>query len=108
MANKVFVGSLSWDATEDQVRELFSQAGEITSIFIPVDKFSNKPKGFCFVEYGTDEEAAKSIEMFNGQEFLGRNLVVNEARPKEDRPRRFDDNRGGNDRGNFRRGGYSR
>jgi len=103
--NKVFVGSLSWDATEDQVKEHFAEAGEVTSVFIPTDKFSGKSKGFCFVEYSSDEEAAKAIEMFNGQEFMGRNLVVNEARPREERPNRFNDNR---DRGNFRRGGYDR
>ncbi|HPA25727.1 MAG TPA: RNA-binding protein [bacterium] len=105
MDNKVFIGSLSWDATEDQLKEHFAQAGEITSVFIPKDKFSGKSKGFGFVEYATAEEAQKAIELFNGQEFLGRPLVVNIARPKEDRPRNFDRNNRG---GSYNRGGYDR
>lgn len=105
MENKVFIGSLSWDATEDQLKEHFSQAGEVVSVFIPKDKFSGKSKGFGFVEYGSAEEAQKAIELFNGQDFLGRPLVVNIARPKEDRPRNFDRNNRG---GNFRHGGYDR
>ena len=94
MANKLYVGGLSYDTTEDTLKEYFSAAGTIQSVTVIKDKFSGKSKGFGFVEMASDEEAQKAIEMFNGQEFEGRTLKVNEARPMEDRPRRTF-NRGG-------------
>jgi cold-inducible RNA-binding protein len=88
MAKKLYVGSLSYNTTEDTLKDLFSQAGKVESATIIIDKMSNRSKGFGFVEMASDEEAAKAIEMFNGKELDGRNIVVNEARPMEERPPR--------------------
>ena len=100
MAKKLYVGGLPYETTEDSLNQHFSQAGTVESVNIITDKFSGRSKGFGFVEMGSDDEAAKAVEMFNDKEFEGRTLKVNEARPMEDRPRR-DFNRGGG------RGGYS-
>jgi len=98
MAKKLYVGGLSYDTTEDALKELFSQAGTVETATIIVDRMSNRSKGFGFVEMSSDEEAEKAIEMFNGKELDGRSLTVNEARPMESRPKR-DFDRGG--RGGF-------
>ena len=88
MGKNLFVGSLPYATTEDSLKEAFSKAGNVESVKIIVDKWSGRSKGFGFVEMASDEEAKKAIEMFNGQEFEGRTLVVNEARPQK--PRKFD------------------
>lgn len=88
MAKKLYVGSLSYNTTEDTLKDLFSEAGKVESATIIIDKMSNRSKGFGFVEMSSDGEAAKAIEMFNGKELDGRNIVVNEARPMEERPPR--------------------
>jgi len=88
MAKKLYVGNLSYDMTEDALKDAFSQAGTVESAIIIKDKMSGRSKGFGFVEMSTDEEAQKAIEMLNGKEFDGRALTVNEARPMEERPRR--------------------
>ncbi|MBI2635404.1 MAG: RNA-binding protein [Parcubacteria group bacterium] len=88
MAKKLYVGNLSYDMTEDSLRDTFSQAGTVDSAIIIKDKMSGRSKGFGFVEMSTDEEAQKAIEMLNGKELDGRALTVNEARPMEERPRR--------------------
>lgn len=98
MAKKLYVGGLSYDTTEDALKEFFSQAGTVESASIITDRMSNRSKGFGFVEMSSDEEATKAIEMFNGKELDGRSLTVNEARPMESRPKR-DFDRGG--RGGF-------
>ena len=90
MSNKLYVGGLPYETTEDALKDLFAEAGTVTSATIIVDKISGRSKGFGFVEFGNEEEAQKAIEMFNEQEFEGRNIVVNDARPKA--PREF--NRG--------------
>lgn len=95
MAKKLYVGGLSYDTSEDALKELFSEAGTVESAAIITDKMSNRSKGFGFVEMSSDEEAQKAIEMFNGKELDGRNIVVNEARPMESRPRREGFDRGG-------------
>lgn len=87
MNNRLFVGSLSFDTTENTLQDLFAQAGKVISVNVIQDKFSGKSRGFAFVEMATPEEAAKAIEMFNGKDVDGRAIAVNEARPKEDRPR---------------------
>jgi len=87
MAKKLFVGGLSFDTTEDILKETFSKAGTVESAIIIIDKISGRSKGFGFVEMSSDEEAQKAIEMFNGKELNGRNITVNEARPMESRPR---------------------
>lgn len=98
MAQKLYVGGLPYSTSEDSLREYFSQAGSVQSATIITDKMSGRSKGFGFVEMGSEDEAKKAIEMFNGKDFEGRNLTVNEARPMEDRPRRsgFGGPRGGN------------
>ena len=98
MAKKLYVGGLSYNTTEDALKELFSQAGTVETATIIIDRMSNRSKGFGFVEMSSDEEAGKAIEMFNGKELDGRSLTVNEARPMESRPKR-DFDRGG--RGGF-------
>ena len=105
MAKKLFVGGLSYETTEDTLKETFSGAGTVESATVIIDKMSGRSKGFGFVEMSSDEEAQKAVEMFNGKEIDGRSVTVNEARPLEDRPRReggFNRDRG--DRGN--RGGF--
>ncbi len=96
MPAKLFVGNLSFQATEDDVRELFQQAGTVESVRIITDQFTGRPRGFGFVEMATKEEAAKAIEMLNGRLFRDRNLVVDEARPQ---PQRGGGGGGGQGRG---------
>ena len=74
MSNKLYVGSLSYDTTEDSLKEFFSQAGTVDSVSIIVDKFSGKSKGFGFVEMSSEKEAKKAIEMCNGKELDGEAL----------------------------------
>lgn len=95
MAKKLYVGGLPYATTDSELRDAFSQAGNVESATIIMDKMSGRSKGFGFVEMSTDEEAQAGIEMWNGKDFGGRTLTVNEARPMEERPRR-DFNRGGN------------
>ena len=86
MAKKLYVGGLSYSTTEDTLKEAFAQAGAVESAAIITDKMSGRSRGFGFVEMTNDEDAAKAIEMWNGKEFEGRTLTVNEARPMEQRP----------------------
>ena len=85
MDTKLYVGNLSYDVTEDQLRQLFSQAGEIKEIAMIVDRDTRRPKGFGFVEMTTQAEAEKAMQMFNDHELSGRRLQVNLARPKPER-----------------------
>ena len=85
MPAKLFVGNLSFQATEEDLRELFAQAGTVESVRIVTDQFTGRPRGFGFVEMSTKEEAAKAVEMLNGRLFRDRNLVVDEARPQPQR-----------------------
>ena len=95
MATKLYVGGLPYSTQEDALKELFAQAGNVTSAVIIMDKMSGRSKGFGFVEMSTDAEAQGAVSMFNGQEFEGRKLTVNEARPMEARPPRTGGNGGG-------------
>ena len=88
MAKKLYVGGLSYDTTQDGLRDAFSKAGTVESATIIMDKMSGRSKGFGFVEMATDEEAQKAIQAMNGKELDGRTLTVNEARPMEARPPR--------------------
>lgn len=97
MAKKLYVGGLPYATTDDELRDAFSQAGSVASATIIMDRMSGRSKGFGFVEMATDEEAQKAIELWNGKDFGGRTLTVNEARPMEERPRR--DFRGGGNGG---------
>ena len=111
MNTKMYVGNLSYDANDGDIRELFEAHGSVTDVFIVKDRESGRPRGFAFVSMGTPEEMNAAIEALNGAEFMGRNLTINEARPREERPQgggyggggRGGDRRGGG--GNDRRGG---
>jgi RNA recognition motif-containing protein len=83
MSTKVFVGNLEFRTTREELEALFSQAGTIRDIVLPTDRNTGRPRGFAFVEYESDDEAAQAIERFNGHELGGRPLRVNSA---EDRP----------------------
>ncbi|MEK7631636.1 MAG: RNA-binding protein [Patescibacteria group bacterium] len=95
MAKKLYVGGLPYATTQDDLQNAFSQAGAVTSAIVIVDKMSGRSKGFGFVEFSSDDDAMKAIEMFNGKDFQGRNLTVNEARPMEPRAPRSGGNGGG-------------
>ena len=93
----IYVGNLSYDATEDDVREAFAAHGEVTEVKIIFDRQTGRPRGFCFVDMPNAEEAKAAIEALNLQRICGRAVTVNEARPREGR------SRGGG--GHGRRGG---
>lgn len=96
MANKLYVGSLAYATRDESLRAFFEQAGTVLSASVIMERdMPNRSKGFGFVEMGTEEEAQKAIEMFDGKELDGRTIRVSIAQPKEDRPRR-DFNQGGN------------
>jgi RNA recognition motif-containing protein len=99
MGNKLYVGNLSFNTTENELQELFSQAGSVQEVMLMQDKFTGKSRGFAFVTMGTEEEAQNAINQFNGKTVEGRPLTVNEARPREQRPP------GGGSRG-YGGGGY--
>lgn len=82
--NKLYVGNLDYSVTGDQLGEHFAQAGKVVSAVVISDKYSGRSKGFGFVEMSSEKEAKKAIEMFNGKDFQGRNIVVNEARPQKE------------------------
>jgi RNA recognition motif-containing protein len=85
MGSKLYVGSLPYSTTEQQLSELFGQHGSVQSAKVITDRFTGQSRGFGFVEMATDEEAQKAITALNGAELGGRTLVVNEARPQEKR-----------------------
>lgn len=84
MAVKLFIGNLSFKATEDNLQELFSQAGNVVSTRVITDRETGRSRGFGFVEMETKEEADRAIEMFNNYSLVGRDIAVNEARPREE------------------------
>jgi len=84
----MYVGNLSYSVTEDDLRTLFSEFGEIESVNIITDKFSGQSKGFGFVEMPDNSEADKAIKALNGNELKGRDIKVNQAKPRSDRPTR--------------------
>lgn len=87
MATKLFVGSLSWGVTDDQLKDFFSSAGTVVSAKVITDRDTNRSKGFGFVEMSSDEEAKKAVDELNNKELDGRTINVSEARPREERPR---------------------
>jgi cold-inducible RNA-binding protein len=93
MGKKLYVGNISFKATEDSLRELFTSIGEVGSLNIVTDSYTGQSKGFGFVEMTSDENAQKAIASLNGKSFMERNLTVAEARPKPS------GDRGGFDRG---------
>ena len=102
MAKKLYVGGLPYSTTQDELKNEFSKAGTVSSAMVIMDKMTGRSKGFGFVEFESDEEAAKAIEMLNGQMLGGRSLTVNEARPLEARPPRRDGGGFGGGRGRDR------
>jgi cold-inducible RNA-binding protein len=83
----IYVGNLSFEAMEDEVRQLFAAYGDVSAVNLLTDKFTGRPRGFGFVEMPQQEQAQAAIQNLNGKEYMGRALTVNEARPKSDRPR---------------------
>jgi len=83
LPSKLYVGNLAYSVSNDDLQELFSQAGQVQSAAVITDKFSGQSKGFGFVEMTTSEEAANAIRQFNDTELKGRNIKVNEAKPRE-------------------------
>jgi len=98
MAMKLYVGSLSYNTTDDALRAAFAQAGTVVSATVIKDKYSGRSKGFGFVEMSSDEEAKKAVELWNGKELDGRTLIVNEARPMVPREQRPQGGYGGGSR----------
>lgn len=86
MAVRLFVGNLPYDATEAELRELFGSAGALTSVHIPMDRETGRPRGFAFVEYDDRGQAEAAINRFNGQLFKGRPMAINEARARGEAP----------------------
>ncbi len=84
--SKLYVGNLSFKTTEDELRSAFGQFGAVTDVYVAMDKMTGRPRGFAFVTMGTADEAKAAAEKMNGTDLGGRQLTVNEARPKEERP----------------------
>lgn len=103
MGNKLYVGNLAYSVRDDSLQQAFSQFGAVTSAKVMMDRDTGRSKGFGFVEMGSDAEAQAAINGMNGQALEGRAIVVNEARPREDRPGGFGG--GGGGRGGFGGGG---
>ena len=85
MQSKLYVGNLSYSTTEDDLRQLFAQAGQIKEVIVITDRETRRSKGFGFVEMMTQAEAEKAIQLFNNHELQGRRMMVNIARPREER-----------------------
>ena len=101
MAKKLYVGNLSYNTQEEDLREAFSKIGEVVSATLIIDQTSGRSKGFGFVEMATDEDAAKAISSMNGTSFMDRTITVNEAKPKTERS----GSGGRGDRGGYGGGG---
>ena len=99
MGTKLYVGNLSFNTTENELQELFAQAGAVQEVTLMQDKFTGKSRGFAFVTMGSEQDAQNAISKLNGQAIEGRPLTVNEARPREARPP------GGGGRGGYGGGG---
>lgn len=85
MATRLFVGNLTYNSTENDLQDYFSQAGTVVSVDIMQDRATGRSRGFAFIEMSSDSEASKAVEMFHQKDFQGRTLTVNEARPREER-----------------------
>ena len=108
MATKLYVGNLSYDTTEEQVRTLFTQVGEIADLAFIMDRDTGRPKGFGFITMTTEEASKEAIKRFNGYTMDNRALTVNEARPREERSNSGGGYGGGNSRGGNGGGGRGR
>ena len=108
MGNKLYVGNLAYSVRDESLQEAFSQFGTVISAKVMMDRETGRSKGFGFVEMSTDDEAQSAINGMNGQALEGRAIVVNVARPREDRPGGGGGFGGGGGRGGFGGGGGSR
>ena len=106
MSMKLYVGNLAFQTSSAELQQLFAQAGTVESASVIEDRDTGRSRGFGFVEMASKEEGDAAIAQFNGKEFNGRNLTVNEARPREDRGNRGGGGRGGYGGGGGRGGGY--
>lgn len=113
MTKRLFVGGLPYEISDSELKDIFAKIGEVASVNIIVDRMTQRPKGFGFVEYTKDEDAQKAIAELNGSDLGGRKIIVQEAKPMEERTPRRDFGRSGysrggyNQRDNNRRGGRS-
>jgi len=105
MNTKMYVGNLPFTATEDDVRALFTDYGTVTDIHLPMDRDSGRPRGFAFVTMDSQTAMNEAIRGLNEKDYGGRNLTINEARPKEDRPAYGGGGGGGGGRGGYGGGG---
>ncbi|RJQ31736.1 MAG: RNA-binding protein [Actinobacteria bacterium] len=105
MSTKIYVGNLSYNTTEDQVKELIEKTGSVESVNLIIDKYSGRSKGFAFVEMTNDEDVAKAISETNGVELDGRKVTVNEARPPKQNNRGFNSGYGDRSGGGFKKDG---
>lgn len=85
MSNKLYVGNLPFEVTEESLQELFQSHGEVTSAKVITDRDTGRPRGFAFVEMASSEDAQEAIKSLDGKDFQGRNLKVNLAKPREER-----------------------
>ncbi|CAM5787921.1 RNA recognition motif domain-containing protein [Rhizobacter fulvus] len=107
MGNKLYVGNLSYNIRDEDLQQAFAQYGSVSSAKVMMDRDTGRSKGFGFVEMGSDAEAQSAINGMNGQALDGRAIVVNEARPREERPGGFGGGRPGGGGGGFGGGGRS-
>jgi RNA recognition motif-containing protein len=105
MGNRIYCGNLSFQATEEDVRSLFSQHGEVTSVHMVMDRETNRPRGFAFVEMANEAQAKAAITALDGSRHQDRNLKVNEAKPREERSGGGGYGGGGGGRGGYGGGG---
>ena len=105
MGNKLYVGNLSYNVRDEDLQQAFAQYGSVSSAKVMMDRDTGRSKGFGFVEMGSDAEAQSAINGMNGQSLDGRAIVVNEARPREERPGGFGGGRPGGGGGGFGGGG---
>lgn len=107
MSSKLYVGNMSFKTTEDELRSAFGQFGNVTDVYVAMDKMTGRPRGFAFVTFSSPEEAKLAAEKLNGADLGGRALTVNEARPKEEGAgRSFGGGGGRGFGGGERRGGF--
>ena len=105
MGNKLYVGNLAYSMRDDSLQQTFSEFGTVTSARVMMDRDTGRSKGFGFVEMASEQEAQAAIRGMHGQSVDGRALVVNEARPREERPGGFGGGGGGGSRGGYGGGG---
>ncbi|MDZ8029668.1 MAG: RNA-binding protein [Nostoc sp. DedQUE08] len=100
----IYVGNLSYEVTQEDLNSVFAEHGTVKRVQLPTDRETGRPRGFAFVEMGTEAEETAAIDALDGAEWMGRDLKVNKAKPKEDRGGSF----GGGDRRGGGGGGYNR